>query len=280
MDIGVVGGGTMGVGIAHRFSVRGATVRLVDVDLATAEAAVERVLMTLEKAVHRERLAPDEADAAATRLHAVAALPGLPEGLDFIIEAVVEDAELKRSILAIAELREPAVLASNTSSISIGALARDLRRPDRFAGMHFFNPVWAIDLVEVIRGPATAAATIDDIRRGVAFLGMEAAVINDAPGFASTRLGVLLGLEAIRMVEEGVAEPEDIDLAMELGYRHPMGPLRTSDLVGLDVRLAISEHLSGVYGARFEPPALLRSMVEEGKLGRKAGRGFYTWEPR
>lgn len=280
MDIGVVGGGTMGVGIAHRFSVRGATVRLVDVDLATAEAAAERVLVTLEKAVHRERLTPEAAAGAAARLHPVAAVADLPAGLDFVIEAVVEDADLKRALLTSAERREPAVLASNTSSISIDALARELVWPDRFAGMHFFNPVWAIDLVEVIRGPATAADTIDQIRRGVAFLGMEAAVINDSPGFASTRLGVLLGLEAIRMVEEGVAEPADVDLAMELGYRHAMGPLRTGDLVGLDVRLAIAEHLAGVYGERFEPPALLRSMVADGKLGRKAGQGFYTWEQR
>jgi 3-hydroxybutyryl-CoA dehydrogenase len=280
VDIGVVGGGTMGVGIAHRFSVRGATVRLVDVDLATAEAAAERVLVTLEKAVHRERLTREAAAGAAARLHPVAAVADLPAGLDFVIEAVVEDADLKRALLTSAERREPAVLASNTSSISIDALARELVWPDRFAGMHFFNPVWAIDLVEVIRGPATAADTIDQIRRGVTFLGMEAAVINDSPGFASTRLGVLLGLEAIRMVEEGVAEPADVDLAMELGYRHAMGPLRTGDLVGLDVRLAIAEHLAGVYGERFEPPALLRSMVADGKLGRKAGRGFYTWEQR
>lgn len=280
MDIGVIGGGTMGVGIAHRFAVHGATVRLVDVDLDAAEAAVERVLVTLEQAVHRERLTAEAANVAAARLHAVAAVDDLPQGLDFIIEAVVEDADLKRSILAVAEGCHPAVLASNTSSISIDALARDLEQPDQFAGMHFFNPVWAIDLVEVIRGEATTDETIDEIRRGVSFLGMEAAVINDSPGFASTRLGVLLGLEAIRMVEAGVAEPGDIDLAMELGYRHPMGPLRTGDLVGLDVRLAIAEHLAGVYGERFEPPALLRTMVAEGKLGRKAGQGFYTWDQR
>lgn len=278
MDIGVVGGGTMGVGIAHRFSVRGATVRLVDVDLATAEAAAERVLMTLEKAVHRERLTPEAAAAAAARIHPVSAVSALPTGLDFIIEAVVEDADLKRALLRSAERCEPGVLASNTSSISIDALAEGLEQPAHFAGMHFFNPVWAIDLVEVIRGSATATGTIDEIRRGVAFLGMEAAVINDSPGFASTRLGVLLGLEAIRMVEEGVAEPADVDLAMELGYRHAMGPLRTGDLVGWDVRLAIAEHLAGIYGERFEPPALLRSMVAGGDVGRKAGQGFYTWE--
>jgi 3-hydroxybutyryl-CoA dehydrogenase len=144
--------------------------------------------------------------------------------------------------------------------------------------MHFFNPVWAIDLVEVIRGAATSEDTIDTIVEIVASLGMEAAVVNDVPGFASSRLGIVLGLEAIRMVEEGVAAPEDIDKAMELGYRHPMGPLRTGDLVGLDVRLAIAEHLAGVYGERFEPPELLRTMVEEGKLGRKTGEGFYKWE--
>jgi 3-hydroxybutyryl-CoA dehydrogenase len=277
ISVGVVGGGTMGVGIAHRFAVRGATVRMVDLDFETAEAAVSRVVVTLDTAAHRERLTPEDARAAAGRLQPVASVADLPTGLDFVIEAVTEEANLKRTILTLAEQRDPLVLASNTSSISIDALARDLERPDRFAGMHFFNPVWAIDLVEVIRGSATAPETIDAIRRGVAFLGMEAAVITDSPGFASTRLGVLLGLEAIRMVEEGVAEPPDIDLAMELGYRHAMGPLRTGDLVGLDVRLAIAEHLAGVYGERFEPPALLREMVADGRLGRKTGRGFYTW---
>ncbi len=275
---GVVGGGTMGIGIAYRFAVAGATVHLVDLDLDHAKRSVEAVRGALERAVERGKLDRGTASLAGARVFASPAIDALPEGLDVIVEAVLEQPELKIEVLALAEQRAPEILASNTSSISIDSLAAGLAAPGRFAGMHFFNPVWAIDLVEVVRGGATAEATIDAILDIVEFLGMEAAVVNDAPGFASSRLGIVLGLEAIRMVEEGVAEPEDIDRAMELGYRHPMGPLRTGDLVGLDVRLAIAEHLAGVYGERFEPPELLKRMVEEGKLGRKTGEGFYRWE--
>jgi len=278
VEVGIVGGGVMGVGIAHRFAAHGVRVHLADLDREHAEASVARVVATLRRAVSRGKLTAAVGDAAAERLLPVSGVDTLPDGLDLIVEAVVEDPDVKRRILVAAERREPDVLASNTSSISIDALAEPLGDPGRFAGMHFFNPVWAMDLVEVIRGTATAEDTIDRIRGFVELLGMEAAVVNDAPGFASSRLGVLLGLEAIRMVEEGVAEPADIDRAMELGYGHPMGPLRTGDLVGLDVRLAIAEHLAGVYGERFAPPELLRRMVAEGRLGRKTGRGFYEWE--
>ena len=267
----------MGVGIAYRFAVAGTTAHIVDLDREHAERSVAAVREALERAVERGKLGRQDAAAAGALLIATASVDALPEELPLIVEAVIEDPELKRRILGEAERRRPAVLASNTSSISIDILAAGLEFPERFAGMHFFNPVWAIHLVEVIRGSATSDATIDAILGVVEHLGMEAAVVNDSPGFASSRLGIVLGLEAIRMVEEGVAEPEDIDKAMELGYRHPMGPLRTGDLVGLDVRLAIAEHLAGVYGERFEPPELLRRMVEEGKLGRKTGEGFYDW---
>lgn len=278
MRIGVIGGGTMGVGIAHRFAARGAEVTVVDVDFDTAGAAVERVAATLHTAVERGKLDPATAERAITNVRPAGDVGELDSGLDFVIEAVVEDQGLKRTVLAEAEERQPDVLASNTSSISIDALAQALQRPERFAGMHFFNPVWAIHLVEVIRGAATSETTLARIRDCVDHLEMKAAVVNDAPGFATSRLGVLLGLEAIRMVEEGVAEPQDIDRAMELGYGYPMGPLRTGDLVGLDIRLAIADHLAGVYGERFEPPLLLRQMVEEGRLGKKTGRGFYDWD--
>lgn len=277
MRIGVIGGGTMGVGIAHRFAARGHEVVLVDVDEATAEAAVETVATTLRSAVERGKLDANELDAAIARVSPVAAVSDIALGADAIIEAVIEQPDLKRSLLADAEERHPVVLASNTSSISIDELATGLDRPESFAGMHFFNPVWAIPLVEVIRGSATSEATLAHIAEIVDALGMEQAVINDAPGFATSRLGVLVGLEAIRMVEEGVGSAVDIDTAMRLGYRHPMGPLMLGDLVGLDVRLAIAEHLASVYGDRFEPPALLRDMVEAGRLGRKSGLGFYDW---
>ena len=276
-NVAVIGGGTMGIGIAYRFAVSGARVYLVDLDLGHAERSVGRVTDALKRAVERNRLTTEDADAAGERLTPAGSVESVPMEPDFIIEAVIEDPDLKTTILRAAEARHPAVLASNTSSISIDELAAGLSNPERFAGMHFFNPVWAIHLVEVVRGTATSDETITRIVAGVAELGMETAIVNDAPGFASTRLGLALGLEAIRMVEEGVAESADIDRAMELGYRHAMGPLRTGDLVGLDVRLAIAEHLWGVYGDRFEPPRLLREMVAEGKLGKKSGRGFYDW---
>jgi len=275
--VAIVGGGTMGIGIAYRFAVAGASVYLVDLDLEHAQGSVTAIRAAMERAVERGKLDHETAAKAGARVTATPDIESVPEGLPLIVEAVLEQPELKTSILERAEGRRPEVLASNTSSISIDSLATGLEAPEAFAGMHFFNPVWSIDLVEVIRGAATSDETISAVLEIVGFLGMQAAVVNDSPGFASSRLGIILGLEAIRMVEEGVAEPEDIDRAMELGYRYPMGPLRTGDLVGLDVRLAIAEHLAGALGERFEPPELLRKMVEEGKLGRKTGEGFYRW---
>lgn len=276
-NVAVIGGGTMGIGIAYRFAVAGAGVHLVDLDIDHAERSVGGVVAALARAADRGKLAPDQAATAGALVTPAGSIEVVPPQPDFVIEAVIEDPELKATILTAAERLDPGVLASNTSSISIDQLAAGLGSPERFAGMHFFNPVWSIDLVEVIRGAATSDETISAVLEIVGFLGMQAAVVNDSPGFASSRLGIILGLEAIRMVEEGVAEPEDIDRAMELGYRYPMGPLRTGDLVGLDVRLAIAEHLAGALGERFEPPELLRKMVEEGKLGRKTGEGFYRW---
>ncbi|MEE8485254.1 MAG: 3-hydroxyacyl-CoA dehydrogenase family protein [Acidimicrobiia bacterium] len=277
MKIAVIGGGTMGVGIAHRFAVNGAEVVVVDVDLAAADEAVARILATLRTAARRGKLDAAKVAAAGARVSAAGSITDLASGLDLIVEAVIEEVSLKRSILSAAEKQDPRVLASNTSSISIDALADGLAKPERFAGMHFFNPVWAMHLVEVIRGEATSEVTLNSIASMVEFLGMEQAVINDAPGFATSRLGVLVGLEAIRMVEEGVATAVDIDRAMSLGYRHPMGPLMLGDLVGLDVRLKIASHLASVYGERFEPPDLLRTMVADGRLGKKSGTGFYDW---
>ncbi len=277
MRVGVIGGGTMGIGIAHRFAANGATVTIVDVDLEMAQAAVDRTAETLRTAAERGKLNPDDLDGLIGNLSAAGSVEDLEIGLDLIVEAVIEVVSLKRSVLTACESRDPHVLASNTSSISIDELTTGLSAPERFAGMHFFNPVWAMHLVEVIRGTATSQVTLDEIESIVEFLGMEQALINDSPGFATSRLGILVGIEAIRMVEEGVADPADIDRAMSLGYRHPMGPLMLGDLVGLDVRLKIATHLASVYGDRFEPPELLRTMVDEGRLGKKSGVGFYDW---
>jgi 3-hydroxybutyryl-CoA dehydrogenase len=277
--VGVVGGGRMGSGIAQVFAVAGSRVTLVERDAAAGAAARDRVAMGLLRAAELGRLA-ETAEAVLARVELARDATGLPADAELVIEAVPEDADLKVRVLTAVEdlIGEDAVLASNTSSLSIAGLADALRRPERLVGMHFFNPVPASSLVEIIVGPRTADAVRDAARAWAGGLDKTPIVVRDSPGFASSRLGVLLGLEAIRMLEEGVADAESIDRAMELGYRHPMGPLRSTDLVGLDVRLAIAEHLERELGERFRPPALLRDKVARGELGRKSGQGFYAWE--
>ena len=271
--VGVIGGGRMGAGIAHAFLMAGAQVTVVERDSTAAAAARERVLAAVTASVRRGMSAPE-----ADRLRVTTDWDALA-GAGLVVEAVPEIAALKTEALSRAEalLAPSAVLATNTSSLSIDGLAGGLTRPGAFLGLHFFNPVPASALVEVVTGSATAPDALADATGWVEALGKTPIVVHDSPGFASSRLGVLLGLEAIRMVEEGVAAPEDIDRAMELGYKHPVGPLRLTDIVGLDVRLDIAEHLARELGPRFEPPALLRRMVADGMLGRKSGHGFYAW---
>ncbi|MEU8818354.1 3-hydroxyacyl-CoA dehydrogenase family protein [Actinoplanes sp. NPDC048796] len=277
--VGVVGGGRMGAGIAQVFAVAGAAVGLVERDPVAAAAARDRVAVSLLRASEKGLLT-ESVDAVLSRVVLLDDVAGLHADAELVVEAVPEDAALKVRVLAAVEdaVGEHAVLASNTSSLSIAGLAEGLDRPERFLGMHFFNPVPASKLVEVVVGPATSDAARDATRSWVAGLGKAEVVVRDSPGFATSRLGVLLGLEAIRMLEEGVADAASIDRAMELGYRHPMGPLRSTDLVGLDVRLAIAEHLHRELGERFAPPRLLRDKVAAGELGRKSGQGFFTWE--
>ncbi|BFU44574.1 3-hydroxyacyl-CoA dehydrogenase family protein [Krasilnikovia sp. MM14-A1004] len=276
--LAVIGGGRMGAGIAQVFAAAGAAVTLVERDPAAAAAARERVATGLRRAAERGRLAEDAA-VVLERVETAGEVAAVPAAAELVIEAVPEDAALKARVLAAAEavVGEHTVLATNTSSLSIGGLADGLRHPERLVGMHFFNPVPASDLVEVVVGPRTADAVRDAAVGWVGALGKTEVVVRDSPGFATSRLGVLLGLEAIRMLQEGVADAEAIDRAMELGYRHPMGPLRSTDLVGLDVRLAIADHLQRELGDRFAPPQLLRDKVARGELGRKSGQGFYTW---
>lgn len=271
--VGVLGGGRMGAGIAHAFLLAGSRVHVVERDVATADAAAARVRADLDRSAARGRRVPD-ADALTVGVD-----PSAFADAALVVEAVPEDRALKGEALTRIEavVADEAVVASNTSSISIDALAAGLRSPERFLGLHFFNPVPASALVEIVRGTRTAEAIVARATRWVEAIGKTAVVVRDAPGFASSRLGVALGLEAIRMLEEGVASTEDIDRAVELGYRHPVGPLRTTDLVGLDVRLGIAEELERSLGPRFAPPALLRRLVDEGRLGRKTGRGFYEW---
>ena len=273
--IGVYGGGRMGAGIAHAFLAAGCDVTVVESSAEAAEAARERVTGSLTTAGQRGKLA--DPDAAAARL-TVTTEAGHLAGAGLVVEAVPEDPALKVRVLTSVEAVAPdAVLASNTSSLSVTGLSEALARPERFLGLHFFNPVPASDLVEIVVGAKTDPSLVATAQQWVADLGKTAITVTDSPGFASSRLGVAIALEAMRMVEEGVASVADIDTAMTLGYRHPVGPLRTTDLVGLDVRLAIAEHLARELGPRFEPPQILRDHVANGRLGRKAGRGFYDW---
>ncbi|MEI5584098.1 3-hydroxyacyl-CoA dehydrogenase family protein [Agromyces sp. CCNWLW213] len=276
--VGVLGGGRMGAGIAHAFLLAGSHVTVVERDEAAAEAARGRVLDSVAASVARGTT-DETAEALGARLGVATDVDGF-DGAGLVVEAVPEDLDLKLDALTRVEavLAADAALASNTSSISIDELAGRLDRPGRFLGLHFFNPVPASALVEVVRGTGTEGALVEEARGWVQAIGKTPIIVHDAPGFASSRLGVALGLEAIRMLEEGVASAEDIDAAMALGYRHPVGPLKLTDLVGLDVRLGIAEYLAGELGDRFEPPALLRRMVAEGKLGRKTGEGFYLWD--
>ncbi|RLK24277.1 3-hydroxybutyryl-CoA dehydrogenase [Micromonospora sp. M71_S20] len=274
----VVGAGTMGLGIAYVAAGAGHAVELVEVDRARGAAAVERLGELWDRAVARGKL---DADRAAMNRERVTLRSGLAEVAEepaVVVEAVPERPDLKRAVLREAEALRPALLGSNTSSIPIAALAEGLARPERFLGLHFFNPVWAMALLEVVVGPATAEETTAAAVALAGRLGKDPVVVRDMPGFATSRLGVTLGLEAIRMVADGVASPADIDKAMVLGYRHPVGPLELTDLVGLDVRLDIARTLQAAYGDRFAPPPLLAEMVAAGRLGKKSGQGFYRWE--
>ncbi|MCW0189684.1 MAG: 3-hydroxyacyl-CoA dehydrogenase family protein [Rhodococcus sp.] len=275
--VGVIGGGRMGAGIAQVFATLGGAVTIAE--SGDAEAALQRVSTGLDRAHERGKLGDQDPATVRARVSVVDAVSSLPPSLDLIVEAVPEIAALKVEVLAAAETvaGESTVIASNTSSMSIAELGAALTDPSRFIGMHFFNPVPASLLVEIVRAPQTRPEVVDSVRAWVSMLGKAEVLVNDSPGFATSRLGVGLGLEAIRMLEEGVADAESIDRAMELGYRHPMGPLRSTDLVGLDVRLAIAEHLASTLGDRFTPPALLREKVARGELGRKTGQGFHTW---
>jgi 3-hydroxybutyryl-CoA dehydrogenase len=279
--VAVIGAGTMGHGIAQVAAAAGCAVTLTDTTRALAEAGIARVRENLHGGVARGKVTAEERDAALARLAPSDSLADAVRTADIVVEAVPERIELKAAVFAEVErhARADAVLATNTSSLSVSDLQQRAATPARVIGLHFFNPVHINKLVEVVKGRETASETLESALAFVRRLGKEPVVVNDAPGFATSRLGVLLGLEAMRMVEEGVASTHDIDRAMELGYRHPMGPLKLTDLVGLDVRLDIAEYLHAKLGTeQFRPPRLLRDMVAQGKLGRKSGEGFYRWD--
>ena len=276
--VAVIGAGTMGHGIAQVAAQAGYTVRLADAVPGAVRSGLDRIRANLDGGVQRGKLTAAERDAVLARIEPAAGPAEAATGADLVIEAAPEDLEIKRALFATLAVAAPAaVLATNTSSLSVAAIASAASRPERVVGMHFFNPVHLMKLVEVVTHAGTGAAARDTAVAAAGRMGKEPIVVRDSPGFASSRLGVAIGLEAIRMLEEGVATVEDIDRAMTLGYNHPVGPLKLTDLVGLDVRLAIARYLHARLGARFAPPALLERMVAEGKLGRKSGQGFYAW---
>jgi 3-hydroxybutyryl-CoA dehydrogenase len=275
----VIGAGTMGLGIAYVLAAADEDVVVVEPDAGRAEAAIPTLTGVAASAVKRGKLEERAAKDLVTRIRTVAGVEDLStHGARLVVEAVPEKPDLKKSILrAVEDHAAPDLLASNTSGLSIDDLADALARPERFLGLHFFNPVWVMALVEIVRGPRTSEKTLTAARELVVRIGKEPIVVKDMPGFATSRLGVAIGLEGMRMFEEGVADAADIDKAMELGYRHPMGPLRLTDLVGLDVRLDIARHLEKTLGPRFAPPRILIDKVAAGELGKKTGRGFYDW---
>ncbi len=276
----VIGAGTMGRGIAGVCALAGHDTRVFDADPDAQRAVRGHVESAWSRAVDKGKLTAAAAESARHRLRIIERLKDATE-VDIAIEAVPEALDLKQMLFSeLDDLCPPrTILASNTSSLSITRIGKATGRRDRVIGIHFFNPVAAMPLVEIVLGHDTSAETESRALELVRSLGKEAVRVHDSPGFATSRLGVALGLEAMRMVEEGIASAEDIDRALELGYGHRMGPLKTTDLVGLDVRLAIAETLAAdLPSDRFAPPEILRTLVSEGRVGRKSGEGFYRWE--
>lgn len=278
--IAVIGAGTMGAGIAGQSALCGMQTILFDIDDAGLKSGLTHIQSSYNKGLTKGKLSQSEINDAQANLTTSSDLDTALQNATIVIEAVPENLELKRSLFKQFETltSKETILASNTSSLSISAIATDLSVPDRVIGLHFFNPVAVMKLLEIVKGNQTNAQTIS---RSIDFalrMKKEHIIVKDSPGFATSRLGIALGNEAMRMYQEGVASAEDIDKAMSLGYRHPIGPLALSDLVGLDVRLAITKHLHAELGTdTFKPARVLEELVAAGHLGRKTGRGFYTY---
>ncbi len=267
----------MGTGIAYVFAFAGFATTVVEPNDARAETMTAELRAAADAGISRGRLRAETAASTLRRIARVASVDDLANGLSLIVETVPERLELKHQVLAAASAKEPLLLGTNTSSISIDRLATAVLAPERFVGMHFFNPVWSLPLVEIIRGTASSDIAITAAERVAGAIGKQSIVVADVAGFATSRLDLIASLEAMRMLEDGVASAVDIDRAAELAYRHPVGPLRLSDIVGLDVRLDISRQLETVYGERYRPPQILIDLVAAGHLGRKTGKGFHVW---
>ena len=278
--VAVLGAGTMGHGIAHVAALAGFEVVMRDLEEGFLAGALKKIAGNLEKGVARGKVTEEDRDAALARLSTSTSVAKACDGAQLVIEAVPESIDLKREIFASVVESAPAgaILATNTSSLSIADIAANIPQPERVVGMHFFNPVHIMKLVEVVRHQGTSDEVVQCARDFATKIGKTGITVKDTPGFASSRLGLVIGLEAMRMFEQGVASAEDIDTAMKLGYGHPMGPLELTDLVGLDVRLSIAEYLTKTVSAGFTPPQVLKNLVAEGKLGKKTGEGFYVWK--
>jgi len=279
-SVAVLGTGVMGQGIAQVAAQSGFATRVYDVDAARAKAAIDAVAKQLDRMVEKGKLDDAARKEALARLSAVATVEDACTNVDVVIEAAPERMELKVELFGrvVAAAPKHALLGSNTSSLSLTELGARIGAPERTIGLHYFNPPPVMELLEIVRGISTSDETVARALDLAKAMKKSPIVVRDVPGFATSRLGVILGAEAMRMLESGVASAADIDRGMELGYRHPMGPLKLTDLVGLDVRLAILEHLQRELGEQFRPPALLRQMVRAGKLGKKTGEGFYVWK--
>ncbi|WP_053947798.1 3-hydroxyacyl-CoA dehydrogenase family protein [Halolamina sediminis] len=280
MHVAVLGAGTMGHGIAQVSAMAGHDVWLRDIERELVDDGLDAIEANLQGGVERDKVTEEEKDATLDRIAGTTSLEDAVGDAEIVIEAVPEQMEIKQETFADVEshVDEDAIIASNTSSLSLTEIASTLDRPDRAVGLHFFNPVHIMELVEIVVAEQTSDRALERAHEFVEGIDRTPVEVTDSPGFASSRLGVALGVEAMRMVQEGVASPEDIDAAMELGYNHPQGPIALGDVVGLDVRLDILEHLREELGERFRPPQILKRKVRAGKLGKKSGEGFYVWE--
>lgn len=276
-SMAVVGGGTMGVGIVYVFAAAGWNVWVVEPDDTRAQSMQKTLVDTASAGLKRGKLNALHVTCITTGVQRLRSADELPLGLDLVVESVPERMDIKRMVLGQIDARLPSIIASNTSALSITEMAKYVKDPGRFLGMHFFNPVWSLAMVELVRGDATSDATLAAAKQYANSIGKTSITVRDVPGFATSRLDLIASLEAMRMLEDGVASAEDIDNAMLIAYRHPMGPLRLSDIVGLDVRLDIARQLCSTLGERYTPPKILEEMVARGDLGRKSGKGFFNW---
>ena len=276
-SMAVVGGGTMGVGIVYVFADASWNVWVVEPDDTRALTLQKTLEKTAAAGLKRGKLNESNVAHITKGVQRLRSTDELPLGLDLVIETVPERMDIKKIVLGQIDARLPSIIASNTSAMSINELAKFVKDPSCFLGMHFFNPVWSLAMVELIRGDATSTATLNAVQSYSDSIGKTSITVRDVPGFATSRLDLIASLEAMRMLQDGVASAEDIDKAMLIAYRHPMGPLRLSDIVGLDVRLDIARQLSDTLGDRYAPPKILEEMVARGDLGRKSGKGFFDW---